>query len=173
MSGHFNIRTSRMGVEDSRSTSTYKSQVPLVQSRTREVCWEDIASIVNSDAYHVCRAQSQEFLNRRVFWLATVVNCGVNELELQMDPRVDPQIGGSFHVYLSIPTYIGEALLKSLVGHQIYFIADIVVCEQQMLAMNFVNADIYRTSVVSSNECYREVAQKLRDHNPVPLRDAI
>ena len=162
-----------MGVEDSRPTSTYKSQVPLVQSRTREVCWEDIASIVNSDAYRVCRTQSQSFLNRRVFWLATVIDNGINELELQMDPRVDPQIGGSFRVYLAIPAYIDQAMLKSLIGHQIYFIADIAVCEQQMLAMNFINADIYRTSVVLNSACYKEIARRLRDNNPLPLRDAI
>lgn len=46
-----------------------------------------------------------------------------------MDPRVDPQVGGSFRVYLAIPAYLGEVLLKQLVGHQIYFIADIAVCE--------------------------------------------
>lgn len=90
-----------------------------------------------------------------------------------MDPRVDPQIGGSFRVYLAIPAYVDQAMLKSLIGHQIYFIADIAVCEQQMLAMNFINADIYRTSVVLNSACYKEIARRLRDNNPLPLRDAI
>ena len=58
-----------------------------MQSRSREVCWEDVSHIAGSSAYAMCRSQSRSFEGRSVFWLATVAGCAGTELQLRMDPH--------------------------------------------------------------------------------------